>query len=176
MNEEELKRLRPQARWSESSDMYQESIVGCEPFVTSASYEFSRWRGLSRIHLWREWEVSATEELESIVPGFLHGCREMWGTPEGVEVFTRPKWTGRESWNVGMWWHRPGMDIYAFYSSPRALFPVGTRWLATIDLQFSQRGIPEFREWTNGDTRAATVAKHFPGFPTDTRDRGETFH
>lgn len=170
MGESELRRLRPDARWDSSSEMYHEEVEVCKPFLATASYKLASSRGLTAVYLSREWEVSDPAELDSIIPGFHYSCRALWGTPDGIEVFTRPKMESHKYWNVGMWWSAESGDVYVFYSSPQALPPIGDKWLATIRIEISKDGAVEFRRWTKGETNPDVVAHYFQGFTT----KGET--
>jgi hypothetical protein len=174
MSKEELKRVRPGVRWVASTSAYHETVDACQPFLARATYVFSWWRGLTRVDLYREWDVSSPADLDPLIPGFLSGCRTLWGIPEGIEVFTRPKSMPHEYWNVGMWWDRSWGGIYAFYSSPHTPFPVGRRWLATMQIQMFSDGVGSFRARVKGDVRPEAIAKHFPGFPRETEVQGAT--
>ncbi len=178
MSEDQLKQIRPQARWSSSSETYEETLTNCQPFITRASFSFSRWRGLEKVSLWQDLIVETPVDFESLIPGFLYGCRAMFGEPSGIEVFTSPKMTKwkEQYWNVGLWWTQPWGDVYASYSSPKALFPSGDQWQTTMKLTFCPDCIDDFRKWAKSDTTRDSVSKYFGGFPTEAEVRGVALH
>ncbi len=175
MSERELQQLRPTVRWDSSMEVYWEHIETCQPFFETAAYKFTRWHGLTAVHLSRVREIESPGDLEATIPGFLYSCRSLWGDPGGVEVFTRPKTTLGQYWNVGLWWTPSWGEIYAFYTSPQALRPIGSNWSTGYYVEFAPHCIADWREWSRGETSSEMLAKYFGGFPSGKKVPRERF-
>ena len=81
MTERELKASRPNARPNASSQGYIEVTDGGSPFISTIEYRIE-WGRLSRIQLWRSWQLHEdTEELRELGPGLVHGALRLWGEP-----------------------------------------------------------------------------------------------
>ena len=115
-----------------------------------------------------------------MVPGFLQGCRELWGIPEEVGVFSLPRLKGYPAYpHVGMWWHPTWGRVYAWYTSPVWLQPYGAQWRVKFNITIAEHGaetdITIFRNWAKADSSQETSGKHFHGFPASAEVDGPTF-
>ena len=167
MIESELKLVRPEIHYSNSDERFHEQLDGCEPFITSASYDVGRWRGLTQIHLWGHMTVTSPDDFDSLIPGFLYGCRSMWGMPHEVEAFQRPRWGEDEYWHIGMSWDLPQVTVRASYSLPEALFPHGEEWSASIEVHISKPSFFTPASWTHGVRDPEKIDQFSRAFPSD---------
>jgi len=166
MTEDQLRQLRPRIRWSSSDRSFHEDIVGCGPFIDHARYDVHRTGGLGHIHLSRNMTLSSAAELESLIPGFLHGTHVMWGKPQEMEAFRSPTGDATEYWHIGMSWNRPWGRVRASYSSPDALFPSGDYWLASLNVYISPPIYCPPPPWTHGLPDPEILKRYSRPFPT----------
>jgi hypothetical protein len=181
LTEAELTSIRPGATWNNSIEAYGENLDTCLPFVTNATYRVScHWyswqKTLDSVWLGREIHYTTPEQVEALVPGFIGGCALLWGSPDGVEVFTRPKLSSLDYWNVGLWWTRDWGEVYSYYSSPLALAKYGDDKCATISILVSRAGGEDFRAWTRGVSDPKIVARYFAGIPSADRLEEPVLH
>jgi len=167
MTESELKQLRPDIHWSSSDNRYHEELVGCDPFIARASYDVDRDRGLTQIHLSRHKTVSRPGAFDDLIPGFLYGCHNMWGTPDTIEAFQQPGWDEGEYWHIGMSWDLPWGSVRASYSSPDALFPQAEQWWASFEVHISNPSFLTPPPWTQGNPDPEIVNSYSRAFPSD---------
>jgi hypothetical protein len=176
MSRAELEETRPGARRDDSTGEYFEEMEAA-PFLSSAGYRFEN-DVLVEMRFGRELTLEEAEaELIRLIPGFLDGCRRLWGEPNEIVALSNTYGSDEPYHFPVLYWNRGEVTVEASFTPATAAAraalepsPGVPRYLSFV-VAFSDVAAERRRNMDLTD-ESELVGNVFPGFPGEGQVQG----